>query len=468
MKRLQAVIRAQRAGYDSKQLIGATISAVVLGALGWWNTETLIAAPTDIATIKLRGELPRGQTALEAAFWIAVVLSNVLAFRSLEIFLRDRAARMFRDLPIEPSTVFLARLVVLGRETALLALVSCSFFAPLLLVDPKIAVNAMGVVAFGLLVSSFTAIGCILYVGIELGGGKAMAGDAYGGVGAAFVYGPVLGFAASALLCLLVKLGFGEWLRSETVTNAFIVAVSAAVGVALFAVLSALRTFRSAYHALAASFEEADNTTFDLGQMYQTSVFPGDSLVYSWFGSFARTLQIQYRRRFPVARLFERAWIAVAAVFFATRPADAIPDIAVMITILLPFGLLANPWQRVAQLPGDRFLVGRSTWNNGVAATATFEILIHATALVLGLIGIGAFREMMDIAFLWSCAAAIATLTCCAFIATRGVSLGWSARLICLSAAIGFFVTPVAAVLAPVLVTGVLSVSSFANRELHV
>ena len=373
--------RGQVRLFTPYQFAGLFLLAILSAFTGWFFLEDLLSPPASIATIDLHSQSLAGQNAVELSFWLAIFLGNILSFRTLEVFFRQGFGRFVRDFPLLPQSVFLNRFRHATIEGGSLAFIGSAFFVPLLISQPLIGSAAILNLVTSYLVALPLSIAAFLYVGATLSSEQRLIGDAYGGGGAAFIYGPILGFALVAFTSLGIKLGVGELLFRKTISNAFVFVFLVVGFIFLFSFKNAYSNFSKHYYLLIAKFNEADATHFDIGNQYQLSDYPGKS---SFLGlgfpvaALARAFQLQYRRRFPVQRSIEKIGIFILAVFFLTREKGAIPYWAIVMSGPLLFGALSNPWYRISKLPGRLEFISLEELGCAKSKLARVEILPFA------------------------------------------------------------------------------------------
>lgn len=379
-KQFKILNDGQRKLLSPKRKIGIAILAIIGVLLGVYFIAKLQIAPKSIATLDMRDRAVEGQNAIELSFWLVIFFGNILSFRTMEVFFRLGFARFLRDLPLRPEAVFLNRMRQTFFEATIFAFLGSTLFIPLALTHPFLGLSAIGNLFLGMWTAVPLSVAAFLYIGTAFAGNQSR--DAYGGGGAGFIYGPILGFALVAASALGIKLGFGELIFQGELSNAFIFIVLLVIFLSIASFKMAWSDFSKNYYQLLAKFNEADSTLFDLGNEYQTSDYPGKSKLASHLppiGAIARNFQLQYRRRFPIQRSLEKLSLVFLIIFFITRKEDSIPLWGITIAGLLLFGGLSNPWLRIAKLPGRIDFVANTTLEKARLKLASIEILPYAT-----------------------------------------------------------------------------------------
>ena len=168
--------------------LGALAAAVVV-VLGHFAAPSLLEVPQALLTPDLGGRAPvRGESALEAAFWLDALLTAFFSFRVMESLFRSEKVRALELLPVRPVAILSERVINALAEGALLGAGVGLFFVPLFWHGaPLLAALciAMGVAAA--LATAAVTIGTNAWLGVQYGGSSGL-GDSYGGHGGAFIY----------------------------------------------------------------------------------------------------------------------------------------------------------------------------------------------------------------------------------------------------------------------------------------
>lgn len=428
--------RARQGAFNPLMMIlGVFGGALVLG-LGELAAGTLMDVPTDTATPVLGKRAPvAGDSALEAAFWLAALLAAFFAFRVMESLFRSPNVRALELFPVTPFAIFAERTLNAMLEGGGYALLTTLLFLPLTWHGHPHVAALCGVIVLGaMLCTAAVTIGTNAWFGAQYGGSSGL-GDSYGGQGGAFIYSPMVSLALSVGCILMLQLGVREVLHSGRVTNAFWLGIGIAAAIAGWTLVVGGRHFVASYHRVAAFFREADEVGFRAVMDYQTSSWaptrPERLAGDGWF--VFRRHSLQFARRFPVGRSLAALATAAAAVGAATLSEAAFPGWAVAVCPAAAFALLERPFARIhdellggphdALLPIRRTVVERATvwwwcWEVGRLAVP-FGVgvgLIRGATEPLAGVGVAA-------ASLGACAAIVGAAALAQTAGARGASL---------------------------------------------
>lgn len=343
-----------RAGTPTGWLFYGILMLALFG-LGVWAAPGLLVPPeaTSVAEFGDRN-LVAGWKALEASFWLTAVLSAVLSFRVMELLFRRRDIVVVSLLPLSGEALFFDRAIAATLEALGFALIAAAFFLPIAIFHGQnlIAFVAQTIAMAGLISTSWITVGVIMWFGAQFGDPKArsMPGDAYGGSGAAFIYGPGAALAGSLMVLLLLQLALGEVLKAGEVTRAFQLGLGIAAAVSVSAMVTARGIFKTSYHLAAAYFREAETVGYEIDLDYQNSEMAkpriGEGLLGKAGALAYRRTVLQMGRRFTLIRYVYG--FAVLAFAFAVWgiPTAAMPAWTGAAVVLVLFGLV-NPWKKL-------------------------------------------------------------------------------------------------------------------------
>jgi len=348
LKTFKRFFSAQKLSFWVFVLIGLVVIVGVLGAAGWRFAPALMAAPDSTFAPSMRSSQVEGRYALELAFWLAALLSSVVSFRVMESLFRRSDVRALRALPIDSTSIFFERLMVVTLESLGLGFLVAVFFGPIALQNPMIGGLSMLLVTAGALSSGLLTMGAVMWVGSQFGSpdGVRVPGDAYGSTGGAFIYAPGAALMCSLVALLFLQLALGEVLLAGHLTRAFGLGLGIVGALNLFAVFVALKEFRSSYFRVAAWFHEADSTGFNVVAQHQVSSFSAlywERWMPGWSRLLIRKTHIQALRINMVPRWVMFTVLAGGVVlnFFV-----ALPTWAIVTVPALAFAL-GNPWRRL-------------------------------------------------------------------------------------------------------------------------
>lgn len=360
-------------GYIPALVAGVCALLAVVVGLGHFAAPSLLEVPRERATPTFGGRAPMvGDAALEAAFWLGVLLAAFFAFRVMESLFRAGQVRALELLPVTPGAIFAERVVNAGMEALALTTVAAAFFAPLAWHS---AANITGlcvlIVGGGLLGTAAATIGANAWLGAQYGGASGL-GDMYGGQGGAFIYAPVVSFAIAVLSLMMLELGAREVLHEGQLTNAFWLAIGIAGGVCTATLISGGRHFVTAYHRVAAFFREADDVGYRAVMDYQKSEWDPVPLERGpGVTRFVHRRHVrQFARAFPVARSVTVIGCVAGAVGALFVSPGAFPNWVValvpatlVVVLERPFARLDEPalgGQSDALLPIDAAVLDRA------------------------------------------------------------------------------------------------------------
>lgn len=321
------------------------IGAVLLGA-GEHFTPGLLEAGGGRAP-SMRGRDVEGRQALEAAFWIAALLSSVVSFRVMESLFRRPDVRALQALPLPAYAIFWERVLTTAVESLGMGLMASIFFVPLAISKPLVGGLAITLLSVGVLSSGLLTLGAVTWVGAQFGSpdGPKLPGDAYGASGGGFIYAPGAALALAMSGLVMFQLTLGEVLVRGTLSRAFFVGLAIMGLLNLASLTVAWRVF-GAYHRIAAWFNEADSTGFAVGIEHQKSRFEA-AVWEKWVPDFARLTvrraHVQGGRVTIVGRWIVSAALVITIVIaaFTTLP----PWVLMSVPAIL-FSI-TNPWRRM-------------------------------------------------------------------------------------------------------------------------
>lgn len=374
---------------------GLTVGFVL--ALGALVLLGLAVVPTTVT----RGtpEDPGG-TVLEMAFWLTCLASAVTSFRVMEALYRTGDVHLLAPLPVRPSPLFAYRM--LGRlfEAVLVALCGSALFVPVLWRGDAALFGACAWVWFtGLVSTAVLGMAVQLYAGVSNVRGS---GDLGVSGQAAFTMAPGLALGISVAFILLQKLVAEEFLRGGLNRGAQ-VGISASLGAIAVSAVLAWRWFTTAFYPALAAFLQGDLYVVDVGYEYFKE---GPLVPRGWerimpveLVPLVRRDQLQYRRRYTLARLL--VWLVAVglAVLLLVREGESLPRGLLLGLPMIVLVVFANPWGRLyaselergmsATLPLAPGLHHRAKGLVAMRETATLAAVL-ALAIALGL----AFGEL--------------------------------------------------------------------------
>lgn len=346
--------------------VGAGVVALVAVwiGLGHAAAPSLVVPPIDIATPRglAPEELPAGSAAMEAAFWLTILIASVLNFRVMELLFRRQDMRAVEFYPLPLSTLFVDRLIAGFAESLGAALFCALFFVPLLWHGaPWAALLSAGVIVVGLIATTAIAFAVLLVSGASQAGPPPApgspkkprsSGDMYGGSGQVFLYAPGVALGISVLSILFIKLVLGEALQAEALNRIALWGLGIVGGLTALCIYLAYRDFTRSFPAMAARFREADIIGFDIDLPYQKSTFQRPALMEGVLDGNAvymlRAHILQYGRRYMMGRyVYVLGWLAGAWALWSLSPA-AFPAWIAAILPTIVLAMLANPWRRIA------------------------------------------------------------------------------------------------------------------------
>lgn len=398
------------------------------GGVGTW----LVIACVLIATVGfgwfLAPILSADQVALDAAFWLTAAATSITSFHCMDLLFRVDGVRALDHLPVDLSSLYWDRAVVILFDALAYAVPIAALFAPLGWVhgDPSLLIVSMGMVLLGLPAAGLSSAALYLYVGRRVSGGRldnpergadadeadsapAADADLYGGSGGLLLYAPGIALAGATIALIGVRLGLREIVRPEAPAD--VLSVVWLIGLATIAVviLYGRSAFAADYIPIRARFREADAMNFDVDLNYQQSVFATSVRGELWASPITRplvrALALQYQRRHLLVRyVFPVAGVASALTLLRVG-ADTYPTWVVAVVPAVLLGTVANPWRRLTEtefrpnvldsLPldlGDRFAAEtiQSAREVGFALFWYGAFVVPATMLGRGLLE-GAF-----------------------------------------------------------------------------
>lgn len=366
LRRRSAKNRLRRLAPGRRNTALALLAALIafLIVAGHFAADLLMEPPIDLATPRglAEDELPAGAAALEAAFWLSVLLASVLNFRVLELLFRRPDVVALQILPIEPSALFADRLVAAWTEAAVAAGVASVFFVPLMWhggTSAALASMAMlfGGLVFGACISLVVMLAATQRLIPRVDSGRdsdnSVVTDAYGGPGQLLLYAPAVALGGVVVMALFWKLLLGEPLRLGYFSEPFWIGTAVVVATSAGCLVSAYRIFVSDYYAMAPRFHDADAADYSALIEYQTSSFD-DPGRWEWGLSdgAARTLRILLLdddRRMASARVGFAVVVVIAIVGLAIIELDAVPLWAAAMIPSILVAVFVNPWRRLGR-----------------------------------------------------------------------------------------------------------------------
>ncbi len=373
MAQLGTILRARRAFLKNRLLAqsprqkrrlftGLAVGALLTLLAGYFAAPALMEPPVDLATPRglSPDDLPAGAAALEAAFWLTILIASVLNFRVLELLFRRRDVQALRHLPLQPTALFVDRLLAALTEAVVATAAASLFFVPLVFFDGGPAALASVLMLLGgLVLTTILALVVALAATRQLipedADGESsksfISADAYGGQAQILLYAPALSLGGVIIGSLFWKLLLGEPLRLDRFSEPFLIGTGILAAVAFFSLLSAFNNFRHHYYAMAARFQEADAASFASVATYQRSSFGKDFLWSRWLrpgaASVFRALTLDDDRRIAGGRVgyavvFVLALIGLWGVELAALPLWAVAAIPGVL-----FAVVVNPWHRL-------------------------------------------------------------------------------------------------------------------------
>jgi len=353
-----------RSRYGPLLAVGLAVAAALLVGLGHLSAPSLLESPAEVASGSSFGDSDghaAGASALEAAFWLALLAAAITSFRVMEILYRRRDLRAVEAYPIRLEALYVDRFLAAGTESMLAGAALSLFFLPLVWHGaPHVYGLSLLVLFGGLVASAAFSFGLQVYAGrlnvrASENGGESRSVGAYGGPGQLFMFSPGVALAASAVSILLVRLAVGELLAPDGVHRAFWFAfglLGAAVSASLFV---AYRKFVEAYPAMCARFREADAVSYDPPVDYQVSDYasgaPLEGLLPGLARAPFRTDSLQYGRGYSLVRYsYIIGWL-LGGLALAQWSRAAFPPWAVAAAPALVAATAANPWFRTARPP---------------------------------------------------------------------------------------------------------------------
>ncbi len=366
LRRRSAKNRLARLAPGSRKAALAVVSGFVIALLvaGHLAADLLMEPPIDLATPRglAPEDLPAGAAALEAAFWLSVLLASVLNFRVLELLFRRPDIMAMQVLPIEPSALFLDRLFATWTEAAVAALATSIFFVPLFWHGGGAAAVASMAMLFGALIFGSTISLVVMLMATqrlippsedEDGNRRPAVTDVYGGTGQILLYAPALALGSVVVLALFWKLLLGEPLRLGHFNDPFWIGSAIVVGTSLACLVVAYRVFVTDYFAMAPRFHEADAADYSAFIDYQTSSFDRPQ---RWEFGLSQDTAVIYRvlvldddRRMASARVGYAVVLLLAIAGLGLIEIDALPLWAAAMIPAILTALFANPWRRITK-----------------------------------------------------------------------------------------------------------------------
>lgn len=344
--------------------VGLAAAAAVLVLLGHFSAPALLEAPADVASGSSFGGgagHAAGTSALEAAFWLALLAAAVTSFRVMEILYRRRDLRAVEAYPIRLEALYVDRLLASGVESMLAGAALSLFFLPLTWHGaPRVFGLSLLVLFAGLAASAAISFGLQVYAGrlnvrAAESDAKSRSVGAYGGPGQLFMFSPGIALAASAVSILLVRLAVGELLAPEGAHRAFWFAFGLLGAAVLVSLVAAYRKFVEAYPAMCARFREADAVSYEAPVDYQESDYASGARLEGLLPELARApfraLSLQYGRGYSLVRYsYIIGWL-LGGLALAQWSRAAFPPWAVAAAPALVAATAANPWFRTARPP---------------------------------------------------------------------------------------------------------------------
>ncbi len=355
---------APKRRFTSLLLILGGIVALLVG--GHFAAPALMEPPLDLATPRglSPDDLPAGQAALEASFWLTVLLATVLNFRILELLFRRPDIVALQPLPIQPQALFADRLITTFIEAVVAAAAASLFFLPLVWHGGAAAALASAVMLLGGLLFGASVSMMLMLVATQRlvpqqidseqsSRSHPMLSDAYGGPGQILLYAPGVALGGVIVLALFWKLLLGEPLRLGAFNEPFWIGSAVIFAVVAGCLFVAYRAFVTDYYAMAPRFHEADSTDFSAIADYQESSFQNESPWELGLGRSAarvcRALLLDDDRRMAGGRVGYAVVIALAIVAMLITDLEAMPLWAVAILPATLIAAVVNPWQRLSE-----------------------------------------------------------------------------------------------------------------------
>jgi hypothetical protein len=334
------------------------LAAAALLAIGHAAAPSLLAPPVATLSPGALTDAPpvRGAAALDAAFWLAVLLSSVSGFRVMDLLMRRGDIRALAPFPIALPALFADRLLVGLIEALAFGVLGALGFIPLIWHDALlVALGAGGLLVLGMIATLCVGLGVQLFFGEQAFGGpqpgRSLGNDGYGGPGSVFLYAPGVAFALSCMLLLAIKLGLGEVVRVGRWHPATSLALGAAGAICAAALITGFQSFRRAYWRMLAGFREADSVGFNVEINYQKSAWTlpraGERLLPPAARPIYRRHVLQYGRRHALLRiLYGLCWVGYAGMILRAD-GQAAPVWALVMAPAWLLSLLFNPWTRL-------------------------------------------------------------------------------------------------------------------------
>ncbi|MEM1350375.1 MAG: hypothetical protein AAGI01_17580, partial [Myxococcota bacterium] len=250
-------------------------SALALLGLGHLAAPSLLVPPIATATptgLEPKSAMVAGQSALESAFWLTLLVTAVSTFRVMELLFRREDIRALGVLPVPAAAMFADRVVAALLEVCILSLPIGLFFVPLTWHGhSRTALVCALMPTLGVLIAQGIGFGVQLFFGH---GAFSSSSDAAADPSQAFLYAPGASLGIAAVATLLLKLGLGEVLRTGALTRAAQIGVGGALGIGALGFAVGWRYFTATgpgYIRMLAGFREADFMGFTVIIDQQTS-----------------------------------------------------------------------------------------------------------------------------------------------------------------------------------------------------